>query len=51
LATCRDRHVAANEKGESAEHLRLGEARLAADQLANAIRELIVIGHPGDCMW
>ena len=36
LAACCDRHVAADEKGESAEHLLLGQIGLAVDQFPDA---------------
>src|SRR5581483_6529084 len=38
LAARSDRHVAADEEGEAAEHLLLGEVRLAGDQLPYAVR-------------
>ncbi len=45
LAARCDRHVAADEKGEPAEHLLLRQIGFAADQFAYAIRELLVIRH------
>ena len=34
-----------NEEGEAAEHLLLGDARFAHQQLADSICEVLVIGH------
>src|SRR5215216_3261466 len=45
LAARCDGHVAADEKGEAAEHLLLLQIGLAADQLAYAIREFLVVRH------
>ena len=45
LAACRDRHVAADQEGEPAEHLLLRQPDLAVEQLADAIGELFVVGH------
>jgi len=43
-----DRHVAADQEGEPAEHLLLGQPGLVADQVADAARELLVVGHRSD---
>jgi hypothetical protein len=48
LPARRDRHVAADEKGEAAEHLLLGEIGLAGNEFPYPIRELLVVGHHGD---
>src|SRR5207247_9373797 len=40
-----DGHVAAHEEREPAEHALLGDAGLLADELANAIRQLLVVRH------
>ena len=48
LAARRDRHVAAYEEGESAEHLLLDHVRFFVDQLAYPIRKFLVIGHGSD---
>jgi hypothetical protein len=45
LAAGRDRHVAPDQKREPAEHLLLGQAGFAADQIADPVRELPVVGH------
>ena len=45
LAARRDGHVAADEKGEAAEHLLLGQVGLPDDQFSYAIREDLVVGH------
>jgi hypothetical protein len=37
-----DGHVAADEEGEPAEHLLLGQLRIAADELADTPGELLV---------
>ena len=39
------RHVAADQKGQAAEHLLLGQPGFAGNQCADAIRELLVVGH------
>jgi hypothetical protein len=39
------RHVSRNEEGKAAEHLLLGHARFAHQQLAYSICEVLVIGH------
>jgi hypothetical protein len=39
------RHVSPDEEGEAAEHLLLGHARFAHQQLAYSICEVLVIGH------
>ena len=41
----RNRHVPADEKGQTAEHLLLAQVRLAIQQLADASREGLVVGH------
>ncbi|HJW67696.1 MAG TPA: NAD(P)-dependent oxidoreductase, partial [Gaiellaceae bacterium] len=43
-----DRHVAADQEREPAEHLLLGQAGLVSDQVADASRELLVVGHRRD---
>ena len=48
LAARRDRHVAPDQECEPTEHLLLGEAGLAGDQLADAVCELLVVRHGGD---
>ena len=48
LAARGDRHVAADQEGEPAEHLLLGQAGLVADQVADPIGELLVVGHRSD---
>src|SRR5215218_9397061 len=48
LAAGRDGHVAADQEGEPAEHLLLGETGLALDQLTDALREDLVVRHTGD---
>jgi hypothetical protein len=45
LPARRHGHVAADQKGEAAEHLLLAQIGLAGDQLAYAIREFLVVGH------
>ena len=45
LAARCDGHVAADEKGEPAEHLLLRQIGFAADKFAYAIRELLVVRH------
>ena len=41
-------HVALNEEGETAEHLLPGQLRIAADELADALGGLLVVGHDND---
>jgi hypothetical protein len=41
----RDGHVAADEEGEPAEHLLLGQLRVAVDELPDAPVQLLVVGH------
>jgi hypothetical protein len=41
----RDRHVASDQEGEAAEHPLLGEVALAAEQVADAAGEILVVGH------
>jgi hypothetical protein len=45
LAAGGDGHVAADEEGEAAEHLLLGQLRVAAHELPDAPGELLVVGH------
>ena len=45
LAARGDRHVAADEEREAAEHLLLGEARLAGHELADPFGERLVVRH------
>jgi hypothetical protein len=45
LAAGGDRHVPADQEGEPAEHLLLGEVGLTADELPNPRRQLLVVGH------
>ena len=45
LAAGCDGHVAADQKCEPTEHLLLGQAGFAPDQLANPIRQRLVVGH------
>jgi hypothetical protein len=45
LAARGDCHVAADEKGQAAEHLLLAQISLVGDQVAYAIREVLVVGH------
>jgi hypothetical protein len=45
LAAGRDGHVAADQKGQAAEHLLLGQAGFTGKQLADALREFLVVGH------
>ena len=45
LAARGDRHVAADQEGEAAEHLLLREALLAGHQLADPVGEVFVVGH------
>jgi hypothetical protein len=41
-------HVASDQEREPAEHLLFGETGFAGDQFADAIGEVLVIGHAGD---
>jgi hypothetical protein len=43
-----DRHVSADEEGQAAEHLLLGQLRVGPDQVPDARREDFVIGHDAD---
>jgi hypothetical protein len=43
-----DRHVAADEEGEAAEHLLLGQLGVGPDQVPDAPGEGFVIGHDAD---
>src|SRR6185436_16143052 len=45
LAARRDRHVPADQKGEAAEHLPLGDGTRTREQLTDSIGELLVVGH------
>jgi hypothetical protein len=45
LTARRDRHVPSDQEGEPAEHLLLCEVRFVGQELANAICELLVVGH------
>ena len=45
LPARRDRHVAADEEREAAEHLLLGDVLPTADQLADALCEDLVVRH------
>ncbi len=45
LTAGRDRHVATDEEGKSAEHLLLGHVRFAGHQLANPTGKVFVIRH------
>ena len=47
LTAGRDRHVAADEERQPAEHPLLGDLGLAGDQLADAVGEIFVIRHRG----
>ena len=47
LAAGRDRHVAGDEEGETSEHPLLGHVGVPRDQSADAVGEILVIGHPG----
>src|SRR5919198_1193147 len=47
LAARGDRHVAADEEREAAEHLLLGQTGLAGDLCADALGKLLVVGHGG----
>ncbi len=49
LAAGRDGHVPADQKGQAAEHLLLGDIGFAGDQLADPISEVFVVRH-GDYM-
>ena len=44
-AARRDGHVAADQEREAAEHALLGDIGLAGDQLADPVRQLLVVGH------
>ncbi len=50
LAADRDRHPAADQEGEAAEHRLLADAVLVADQLTDAVGEFLVVGHLGIMM-
>jgi len=39
---------AADEKGEPAQHLLLGQLEIAADELADTLGELLLVGHGDD---
>ena len=45
LAAGADRHVPADEEGQPAEHLLLGQFRVRADQVPDTSGEILVIGH------
>src|SRR5207342_3131850 len=45
LAARRDRHVAADQEGEAAEHLLLRYAGLPRDELTDPVGEILVVGH------
>jgi hypothetical protein len=45
LTTRCDRHVAADEEGQAAEHPLLGDVGVAADQLADSMRKVLVVRH------
>ena len=47
LAARRDRHVAADQERQPAEHPLLGDVRLGGDQLADAVGEVLVVRHAG----
>jgi hypothetical protein len=40
-----DRHIAANEEGETSEHPLLDDIALSGDQLTNAVGEILVVHH------
>jgi hypothetical protein len=48
LAAGGDGHVAADEEGEPAEHLLLGQLGIAADEPPDTLGELLVVGHGDD---
>ena len=48
LTTGGDRHVAAKQKRKPAEHLLFGEIPLIGNELAYALRELLVVRHDAD---
>jgi hypothetical protein len=45
LTARRDGHVAADQEGQSSEHPLLGQSRLGAQQLAQALSQLLVVCH------
>ena len=45
LTAGRHRHVPADQEREPAEHLLLGHGGLGGDQLADAVGEVLVVGH------
>jgi hypothetical protein len=47
LTARRHGHVAIDEEGEAPEHLLLGQPGLVGQQLADALREIFVVGHGG----
>jgi hypothetical protein len=48
LPAGRDRHVAADQERQPAEHLLLGHSRLGSDQLPDPVRKILVVGHRGN---
>jgi hypothetical protein len=48
LAARGDGHIAADQEGEPAEHLLLGQLGIAPDELSDASGELLVVGHGND---
>ena len=45
LAAGADRHVPADEEGQPAEHLLLGQLRVRTDQVPDPAGKILVIGH------
>ena len=45
LAARRDGHVSADEEGQPAEHLLLGESSFGADQCPDPLSKVLVVGH------